>query len=330
MKYINPKSSKKGDQLLKEVYQEIKSSLPGPIAPPYKIHSIDSKLLSIYWDINKFTYFSGDLSRTLKDVVAAGVSDANECPFCYESHTELLQFENKELKQAFRTKNLDLIKDPYTKKLAKYSLNIYNPNILKNESLGYNQEDKTEIIGTVLMFTYTNILTNIFLYESVIPLPNRFGLRNLMWKMATPMMKKAFNIKLERVDKEEYNELPNTLEWADQDLLIGNSFNNLYEYLEKESSFLSDSTKEIALQKINSWNGESLGLQLNATIAQWLKECETKDKDVLNIIYKSCFASYTMGEKDINSFLSNHNESQLLIVVSWSAAQICQRISSWL
>lgn len=330
MKYLHPISEKKADTLLKSIYREIKASFPGPIAPPYKMHSIDSKLLSIYWEMNKYVYFSGKMSRTLKDVIAAGVSEVNKCPFCFESHTELLRFADQNLKTAFRTKNTHLIKDPYAKQLAELSLNINNPDILNSRDVWYHKKDKAEVIGIILMFNYTNILTNIFLNESVIPLPKAFGLRNMMWKLASPMMKKAFQLRFDQVEYKNEKSILKKLDWASDDPIISDCFSRLYLYVEEASTFIDDTIKSAVNQRINGWNGENYGLNLNSKINEWIEEDDPQKEQLLRLIYKTCFGSYQVTKNDISAISSKYEEQQILIIVSWSAVQICKKISIWL
>lgn len=330
MNYIKPIKKSKASGVVKEVYADIKSIFPGPIAEPYSMHSLDSASLLAYWNLNKEVYLSGNFKREYKDIIAAGVSDTNQCPYCFEPHTELLKFTSKEITKGFRSRELQVISDPHLRELAEWSRNTVNPalEIVKNPPFG--RKEKAEIVGVALMFHYTNRIANIFFDDSPLPIPNIPGLKRLVMVMASPMMKKVAHLKVPIAHDSAAPDLPADMGWAQGNGVVAKSFLRFFDAAEKAGKEIPASVKELLTNRLSDWHGETVKTD-KVAMEYYLRIVPEKYKAIGELAILTAFSSYKVTDslmKEVRKYgTSDTNLSKLVI---WSAAQATRRIGSWL
>ena len=89
IKYIRPVKPGSAEGLVADVYSQIKRDF-GRISEPFMIHSPLPKLLAGTWMVCRETELVGNVPRAIKEAVAAAVSQLNQCPYCVDAHTIML------------------------------------------------------------------------------------------------------------------------------------------------------------------------------------------------------------------------------------------------
>ncbi|MFJ5220761.1 carboxymuconolactone decarboxylase family protein [Streptomyces sp. NPDC088354] len=72
------------------VYAQLATDFGVWRAPTFAVLSPAPDLLAATWAVLRESLLAGRASRTAKELVALGVSQANRCPFCVDAHTVLL------------------------------------------------------------------------------------------------------------------------------------------------------------------------------------------------------------------------------------------------
>ncbi len=336
MKYIKPIKPSHAQGRLKEIYDDIQHVFPGkgPIAAPYVAHSLAVDFLDQHWQTAKATYFSGTFTREYKDVIAGAVSVANQCPYCVEAHSNLVKFTDQEVALAIQTKNSGHIHNAELRNLVEWGFATLSPTseIIKNPP--FNATDRAEIVGTALNFHYINRFINVFLEDSVIPIPNVMGVKSLLMFMGKPILQELSHLKLndgKALRSTPNGALPHDMRWAESNPIVATAFLRLAKAADRagEEELPAD-VRVVVAEKINAWRGESMPLG-----KQWLETATAplvdEMKPLARLALMTALASYRVDQETIAAF--KHvlpGDASLVKAVIWASFQAARRIGSWL
>src|SRR5262245_45164883 len=85
MKYISPLRRPPVKTLVGQIYSQIKHDF-GIIADPFRLHSPVPELLAGVWSAVRERGCAAQVPWSVKEAVAAAVSQSNACPYCVEIH----------------------------------------------------------------------------------------------------------------------------------------------------------------------------------------------------------------------------------------------------
>jgi AhpD family alkylhydroperoxidase len=110
---VRPVARHAAQGLVAAIYAQIEQDF-GAIVAPFSLHSPDPQVLASNWAITRETLVvPGSVPRRAKEAVAAAVSKANECPFCVDVHTTVLDaFAEHDLAEAILTGQISQAPDP--------------------------------------------------------------------------------------------------------------------------------------------------------------------------------------------------------------------------
>ena len=114
MKYIHPIRHADPKSLVGQVYEEIRHDF-GVVGDPFTLHSPVPELLAGMWSIVRETTVVGQVHWSLKEAVAAAVSQTNTCPYCVDIHSSLAR-------QSYTQSLADLIKQGRIEEITDPSL----------------------------------------------------------------------------------------------------------------------------------------------------------------------------------------------------------------
>ena len=169
-RYVKPVRYSSAMGLTAEVYRQMQADfLPIPLLT---LHSPVPEVLAGVWSILRETLLAGAVDRAQKEVVAAVVSKTNECPFCVDAHRLMLE----------ATAGSSCGGRDYAWRLRSHP----RPAAARDGSLGINQADShyerspasaifarrgPAFIGTAIAFHYINRMVNVFLGDTLLPVP---------------------------------------------------------------------------------------------------------------------------------------------------------------
>ena len=323
MEFIGPSSIKHLDVvapqsakgLVHNVYAQMRKDFF--VASPFVLHSIEPEVLVVVWSLVRETLFCGLAPRSHKELVAAGVSRANSCPFCVDAHYSAVRY----------TKLEDSALETWAQATSRAS----NPEL---KSKPFSEHD-AEYLGTVVAFQYLNRLVSVFMDERLMPAPHMF--RGVVLKMTETMM--GGMLRKARKNKsgdsfgllEEYNgAFTWTPEWAKQNPNIAEAIARWSAVIENRASELLDNNLLAALGRyIDEWDGEKT--QLAYRWAENLSDIDGFDKDVANVALRTVVAPYTIDELMVkNLLLGGMTQQQVLVLVAWSAQRAARRVGTWI
>lgn len=144
-----------------EVFAQLAFDFGVGNAPTFVVLSDSPPLLTGTWALLRESLLAGRVSRTDKEVVAAGVSLANRCPFCVDAHTVLLHATgNHTLAETIARGGQPA--EPEHRRLLAWGKDIRSPR-------PFPAEQTPEHVGTALAFHFINRLVSALLNEDMLP-----------------------------------------------------------------------------------------------------------------------------------------------------------------
>jgi AhpD family alkylhydroperoxidase len=186
VRYISPVPFAAATGLVDTVYRRIEAEF-GMLAPPLALHAPAPSVLAASWSIlREVMLVPGLVTRSDKEVVAAAVSLANNCPYCAEVHgTTLRGLVRGKDPEAVAAGRIERVADDRLRALAAWA-------IVSAEAPSpapFPRAQAPELVGMVLTFHYLNRMVNVFLRESPLP-PLRGFVGDLVRRTAARVMRR--------------------------------------------------------------------------------------------------------------------------------------------
>lgn len=122
VKHVEAVRPRRARGLVRAVYRQVERDF-GMLAPPMALHSPSPPVLAAAWLVLRESLVAaGVSSRADREVVAAAVSAANDCPYCVEVHAMALgSLGDRAAAAALAANEPDGIADPGTRELAAWA-----------------------------------------------------------------------------------------------------------------------------------------------------------------------------------------------------------------
>ncbi|WP_328906729.1 carboxymuconolactone decarboxylase family protein [Streptomyces sp. NBC_00234] len=160
-RYTSPQPPRSATGVVADVYAQLATDFGIERASTFVVLSASPPLLGATWALVRESLLAGHVSRTDKEVVAAGVSLANRCPFCVVAHTVLLHATgDHRLAETIGTGGLP--DDAGHRELLAWGKDLSTPQ-------PFPVEHAPEQIGTALAFHFVNRVVSSLLTEDMLP-----------------------------------------------------------------------------------------------------------------------------------------------------------------
>ncbi|WP_392673772.1 carboxymuconolactone decarboxylase family protein [Streptomyces sp. LN785] len=160
-RYTSPEPPGSAAGVVAGVYEQLATDFGIDRAPTFVVLSAAPDLLAAAWALLRESLLTGQAPRTGKEVVAAGVSLVNRCPFCVAAHTMLLHATGDH-RLAETIARGDLPDDPGHRRLLAWGKDMSTPR-------PFPAAQAPEYIGTALSFHFINRIVSSLLTEDTLP-----------------------------------------------------------------------------------------------------------------------------------------------------------------
>lgn len=160
-RYTSPQPPKAATGVVADVYAQLATDFGIERASTFVVLSPSPPLLTATWALVRESLLAGHVSRTEKEVVAAGVSLANRCTFCVVAHTVLLHATGDH-RLAETIGGGGLPEDPGHRELLSWSQNM-------STRQPFPASHAPEHVGTALAFHFINRVVSSLLTEDMLP-----------------------------------------------------------------------------------------------------------------------------------------------------------------
>lgn len=333
IKYIHPVKANSAEGLVAQVYAQIKRDF-GSLVEPFTLHSPLPKLLAGFWMACRETELAGNVHRGIKEAIAATVSKINQCPYCVDAHTIMLNATGKRnIARLISNENYGQISDSEVRKIVKWALTTRSAGSKMLLSSPFARQDAPEIIGTAVFFHYLNRMVNVLLSETPLP-SNRSWLKNTLKLMAGLYFSRAACRHKSLGDSLKFlpeADLQADLNWAKTNPTVAGAFAKFAVVIEEIGMYaLSAEVRACVQECVQGWNGETLGLN-KQRVEQAISGFNDASKAAGRLALLTALASYQVDEGIVLAFRVHFPEDdKLLGTLAWASFTAARRIGSWL
>ncbi|MBX6385039.1 MAG: carboxymuconolactone decarboxylase family protein [Microbispora sp.] len=249
-RYVTPVPTEAAKGLIAEVYHQIARDFGIARMPLFMTLSPAPEVLAATWAVLRESLLAGRVPRAAKEVVAAGVSLANRCPFCVDAHTVLLHATG-EHGLAEAVARGDTPSDPEYARLLAWATGTATA----GQAPPCPPDQAAEHIGTALAFHFINRMVSSLLTDDLLPA----GLQRsrLVRGLSGRALARAVRRVLPRGEALPLlRELPSgrAPDWA-AGTPIGAAFAALYAGAGEGAALLGEEAGEVVVDAVAAWDG---------------------------------------------------------------------------
>jgi AhpD family alkylhydroperoxidase len=325
IKYVSPVLPGRADGLVADVYAQAERDF-GLVAPPLVLHSPAPTALSAIWLMLRETLLAdGAASRAQKEVVAAAVSVANQCPYCVAVHSAAVR---------------DLVGGSTSAELAAGRFADVPDSGLRDTALWAREtgspngghrapgDSFAELAGVAFTFHYLNRMVTIFLPESPLPPLTPKPMGGWVMGMLASAMVAPSPIPGASLDLLPEAPLPAELGWAAQESHVAAALARAAAAIEAAGSgAIPESVRALVLDRLRDWDGTAPSLS-----RAWLREQEgalpAADRALGRLALLTAFAPYQVTNADVQA--TGAGGEALVAATSWASMAAARKIASWL
>jgi len=333
IRYIQSVALNSTEGLVARVYPQIKKEF-GALVEPFTLHSPSPELLAGAWSACRESLLVGSVRRDVKEAVAATVSRINQCPYCVDAHTIMLNATSaRNTANAIIHQRDDQIRDAAVRSIVEWAAATRSPGAKVLLSPPFSQKDAPEIIGTAVFFHYVNRMVSVLLSNTPLP-SNHPLLKGFFKRMAGWFFSKAIHrskplgASLELLPK---SELPADLAWAKPSPNIAGAFARFAAVVNRASrEFIPEDVRDCVVKHVQAWDGRDPSLGRH-----WVEEAmnglDEKSRDIGRLVLLAALAPYQVDEGVVDAFTTHiTGDDRLLGALAWGSFTAARRIGTWL
>jgi len=333
IRHIKAVAPNSAEGLVARVYAQIKKEF-GALVEPFTLHSPSPELLAGAWSACRESLIVGDVRRDVKEAVAASVSRINQCPYCVDAHTIMLNATSAHNSaDAIIHQRDDQIRDPTVRSIVEWARATRSPGAKILLSPPFSPKDAPEIIGTTVFFHYVNRMANVLLSETPLP-SNHPWLKGVFRRMAGWFFSRAIHrskplgLSLELLPE---SELPADLAWAKASPNIAGAFARFAAVIDMAGrDFIPKDVRECVVKHVQAWDGKDPKLGRH-----WVEEAmsglDEKSKNIGRLVLLTALAPYQVDDIVVHAFVTHNNEDKKLLgALAWGSFTAARRIGTWL
>jgi AhpD family alkylhydroperoxidase len=326
IRYVSPVLPDAASGLVAGVYAQAERDF-GLVAAPLVLHSPAPQVLAAAWLMLRETLLAtGSAAREQKEVVAAAVSVANECPYCVAVHSAAVRgLVGGSVPAELAAGRFGDIADPGLRDIAMWAASVGKPGA--PVALSVPAASFPELAGVAVTFHYLNRMVSIFLPESPLPplTPKPMG-GWVMGMLASAMLAPA-PVPGTSLDLLPDAPLPAEFSWAAGQPHVAGALARAAAAIEKDGQdVVPEQVRDMVLDRLRGWDGRPP--DMNRGWAQKLAAgLAPADRPVGRLALLAAFAPYQVTQDDIREVKITWSEA-LIMLTSWASMAAARTIAS--
>ena len=328
-KFFNPIDLKNADGLLREVL--VQSQRDFFINGTITSHAASPVLVAGMWMAGReIALVNGHLSAWLKKAMGAALSEVNKCPYCEDMLLSLTFGANeKSLANALKENDLNRIKNEKIKKImewVKASSTKYSKTL---EEPPFTPAEMPEALGTLIVFGYTNRISDYTLNGSPVPWIGR----DISLKLFGVELQESVQMDLKPGDSLDLlpeEQFPDDMEWCLSNTLVSDSLARWNRVLEDNiAEVLSPESIDCIRENLQDWEG-GLSPVSRGWVEDEVKSISASERNKARVALLVAKASYQIDDSLIQQLVSEGmNEFDLISLGAWSAFMGAKTVANW-
>ena len=315
VRYVTPVPPRKAAGTVARVYAQLSREF-GFHAPSFTALSPAPDLLVATWAVLRESLLAGEVSRADKEVVAAGVSRANRCPFCVDAHVMMLHAAAGS-QVAETIARGETPADPGHARLLAWAMD--------HRAAPIPAELTAEHIGTALAFHFINRMVSALLTEDVLPggLQKRRLVRRLAGRIFAPVVRRS---SLPLLESSRPMLIP---VWAGN-APVGTAFSGLRAAATGGRTLLSHDAEAMVRDVVNAWDGGPPPLS-GGWLTEPLAALRPVDRPAAKLALLAALAPYRITDGDVAAWRgTGRADADLVRLLGFGAFTAVARVEEWI
>jgi AhpD family alkylhydroperoxidase len=326
IRYISPVLPDRAEGLVGRVYAQAERDF-GFVAPPLVLHSPAPDVLAATWLMLRETLLANNSSaRAQKEVVAAAVSVANECPYCVAVHSAAVRdLVDGSVPAEIAAGRFADVADPGLRGIALWARDTGLPGRAQPAPLN----SFPELAGVAVTFHYLNRMVTIFLPESPLPPLTPKPMGGWVMGMLASAMVAPSPVPGASLDLLPDAPLPAEFSWAGGEPPIAAALARAAAAIDAAGSrTIPEPVRELVLDRLRDWDGRVPGPS-----RAWADEAagvlSPGDRPLGRLALLAAFAPHQITKSDIQATGPAEDEA-LVATTSWASMAAARSIGSGL
>ncbi len=270
------------------------------------------------------------LPAWLKKAMGAALSEVNKCPYCEDFLLSLTHGagENR-VANSLRKNQMESIDDEKTLKRLQWIKTSITRNAEELQDPPFVPEELPEALGTLIVFNYTNKISDFTLNGSPVPSSLRSGALKLfgMELQESSALDLEHGASLSLLPEAR---LPEEFHWAADNLLVADTLARWNHVVEEEIHHaLSGEAQQLIRENLGTWQGGQAPLS-RRWVEEEIKDLQGKERTKARLVLLIAKASYQIDDGIIEQVTQHGvNEADLVRLGAWGAFMGAKTIANW-
>ncbi|WP_436497431.1 carboxymuconolactone decarboxylase family protein [Actinokineospora sp. HUAS TT18] len=321
VQYVMPVRPRRARELVAQVYRRVEREF-GMLAPPIALHSPSPDVMAAVWAMLRESLLArAAIDRATREIVAAGVSVGNECPYCVEVHSATLGgLTDGPEAAALAVSRLNDIENAELRALAEWS---------RDSGAGGRVPSPTaEVMGVAITFHYLNRVVNVFLPSSPLPPNVPESARSRAGRFLGRVMKSSASADHEpgrSLDLLPRAPVGPELWWAEGNPTIAEAFARAYAVIDAAGRrSVPPLVRDLVAAELAAWDGKPKGIS-----RVWVRDAvsvlpeEDRAAGVLALL--TAIAAYQVEASVVDE--AGLTDAQLVDLTSWASLTAARRVA---
>ena len=266
---------------------------------------------------------NGSAARARKEVVAAAVSVANECPYCVAVHSAAFRgLGGGSAAAEIAAGRFDDVADPELRDTALWARQTGLPGQAQAPESGF-----PELAGVAVTFHYLNRMVTMFLPESPLPPLTPKPMGGWVMGMLASAMTAPSPVPGASLDLLPEAPLPAEFSWATGEPHVAKALARAAAAIDAiGGQIIPEPVRDLVLDRLLAWDGQAQGPSRS-----WADDCtgslSPADRPLGRLALLAAFAPYQVTKGDVQALGSSGDEA-LIAVTSWASMAAARRVAA--
>jgi hypothetical protein len=328
-RFFTPISARTATGLVKEVC--LQSERDFFINGTITCHAAAPEIMAGMWVGGRETALTNiELPAWLKKAMGAALSEVNKCPYCEDMLLSLTHGAHQNnVANSLRKNEVESIADEITQERLKWTKASITRDSPELDTPPFSQEEMPEALGTLVVFNYTNKISDFTMDGSPVPTLFRGGALKLFGVelRESSAMDLEHGASLKLLPEVEISE---DFHWAASNPLVADSLSRWNHVVETGiNDVLCKETQNKIRENLKSWEGGQMGLS-RAWVEEEIQEIREDERDKARLALIVVKASYQIDDGAIEKVVRQGlSEADLVKLGAWGALLGAKTISNW-
>jgi len=328
-KFFNPVTLREAEGLAKEVL--LQSERDFFINGTITSHAACPILMAGMWVSGREIALTNQhLPAWLKKAMGAALSEVNRCPYCEDMLLSLTHgAKQTNVANSLRKNVMDAIEDELTLKRLQWTKASITRTAEELQNPPFNPKEMPEALGTLIVFNYTNKISDFTLDGSPVPTSVRTGALKLfgLELQESSALDLEHGASLYMLPEAE---LPEEFDWAEGNPLVAECLARWNRVVEDEIQYaLSQHTQELIREQLATWQGGQAPLS-RKWVEEDLQGLQGEERDKARLVLLVAKASYQLDDGIIEQVRQHGvSEANLVRLGAWGAFMGAKTVANW-